>query len=218
VITIRKEVKVPVVREKEPEKKEPKEEKKEVEKKAPEKKPEGLVRGRKTPVFEGLKVPEVGDAKPMAPEKRYATAGIVEIGGAVWGDFKGWKSGEVTQQLWVNQFFYVFPTDLWQLGIKGELEYNLDTSQYAGSAYLVNGLVFRIGGPVYGGVTLNMGYTKNDFLNKNLISYGNELLLKFRLAPNFLMGVGGGYYFYTDLNQNYFNDKIRGFISFSGYF
>ena len=61
-------------------------------------------------------------------------------------------------------------------------------------------------------------FKNNTALSKSLFSYGNEVGFKIKLQKNYLLGFSVLYSFYTDFTKDFFNDKIKGTISFSGYF
>ncbi|PKL13719.1 MAG: hypothetical protein CVV50_03170, partial [Spirochaetae bacterium HGW-Spirochaetae-6] len=154
-----------------------------------------------------------------APIVKYSQSGVFEIGGLIWGEFKAMKSGDLAQGVWINAFCSAFVTDFFLLGLKGDVEYYLDPSSYMASGYLVAGAAFPLSDSVYMAFTINLGYSYNNTTaSSSLFSYGNEVALKIELAKHFLLGVGAVYTFHTDFSKEFFNDKIKGQISFSGYF
>lgn len=159
------------------------------------------------------------DSSINVPEVKYTERGVFEIGGLIWGEFKAMKSGDLAQGAWINAFFSVFVTDFFLMGLKGDVEYYLDPTSYMASGYLVAGAAFPLSESIYMAFTINLGYSYNNTTaSSSLFSYGNEVALKIELAKHFLLGVGAVYTFHTDFSKDFFNDKIKGLISFSGYF
>lgn len=149
----------------------------------------------------------------------YTDKGVSEIGGIIWGDFKALRSDDLKQSLWGNLFYHHFVANYFLLGLRGELDYNFSDSQYTATGYFVAGGVFPATDNIYVLFNLNVGYSYNNYQSsKSLFSYGNEVGIKIKLRENFLLGVSVVYSFYTDFTQEFFNDKVRGVLAFSGYF
>lgn len=152
--------------------------------------------------------------------KNYTDKGVIEIGGIIWGELRAFKGGSIEQQLWGNAFFSYFLANYFLLGVKGDGQYNLDSKKYLASGYLVAGAAFPLGEVVFMTVNINLGYAYSNMSasSSSLFSYGNEVGFKIKLKDNFLLGISGVYSFYTDFTQEFFNDKIKASIAFSGYF
>jgi len=151
--------------------------------------------------------------------KNYTEKGVIEIGGITWFESKALRSGTINKIIWTNDFIYFFITDYFLMGTRVDYTYNLDTERYKFTGYFVIGGGFPISNTLFVLLSLNTGYSKNNYeTSKSLFSYGNELSLKIKLKDNFLMGLGVIYNFYTDFSQNFFNDKLNFMLSFSGYF
>jgi hypothetical protein len=158
--------------------------------------------------------------KPGAlPAPNYTEKGVVEIGGILWGEFKALKSGSLEQILWTNNFVQIFLVDYFVTGIRTDITYNFTSSNYTATGYLVAGGAFPVSDTLFMMLNINVGYSSNNYqTSTSLFSYGNEIGLKIKLKEHFLMGISAIYSFYTDFSKEFFNDKIKGMISFSGYF
>lgn len=160
------------------------------------------------------------EKKEKKVQINYTDKGVVEIGGIIWGEFRAFKGGSIEQQLWGNAFFSVFLTNYFLMGLKGDGQYNLDTKQYLSSGYLVAGAAFPLTDSFFMNLNVNIGYAYSNMspASSSLFSYGNEIGFKIKLKDHFLLGISAVYSFYTDFSQDFFNDKIRASIAFSGYF
>lgn len=170
---------------------------------------------------EPVKVAKSKEESQKGPksEKKYTEKGIVEIGGIVWGELRAFKGGNIEQQIWGNAFFSIFAADYLMIGMKADGEYNFDKSDYSASGYAVAGAAFPLTENLFLALSVNVGYAySNMAASSSLFSYGNEVGFKIKLKEHFLLGISAVYSFYTDFSQEFFNDKVRVAVAFSGYF
>lgn len=152
-------------------------------------------------------------------EKIYTQQGVMELGGMVWGQLRAITRGYDTQFGSLNAFFHYFLVDYFLTGIRMEGTYDLDQSTYQASGYGVLGGAFPLTPSLFMSLTVNIGYSINNTASsRSLFSYGNEIGFKIKLKGNYLIGISALYSFYTDFTKDFFNDKIKGTIYFSGYF
>lgn len=153
------------------------------------------------------------------PEKIYTQKGVMELGGMVWGQLRAITRGYDTQFGSLNAFFHYFLVDYFLTGIRIEGTYDLDQTTYQASGYGVLGGAFPLTDSLFMSLTVNIGYSINNTdSSRSLFSYGNEIGFKIKLKGNYLIGVSALYSFYTDFTKDFFNDKVKGTIYFSGYF
>lgn len=149
-------------------------------------------------------------------EKNYSDSGIVEIGGMVWGDFNG-ISGKTPKEKILHHFFTsVFLTRYFRLGLEEELsqKYNPKTTDLR--FYLFAGMVLPITDSVFYHYSLKAGLKKPESESQLYNIYGAETGFKFKIAKYFLINLSVVYTF-DYINKDY-HDKVKGFLSFSGYF
>lgn len=169
---------------------------------------------KETPIL-----PIVQEKPLQEEEKTYTKAGIVELGGMLWGQIRAITKGYDAQFGSANLFFHYFLIDYFLVGTRLEGSYYFDDKTYQASGYGVIGGAFPLSSSFFLSLTVNVGYSKNNTaLSKSLFSYGNEVGFKIKLQKNYLLGFSVLYSFYTDFTKDFFNDKIKGTISFSGYF
>lgn len=152
-------------------------------------------------------------------ERMYTQARTLELGGMLWGQLRAITKGYDEQYGSMNLFFHYFLIDYFLIGTRLEGSYYFDDKSYHASGYGVIGGAFPLSSSFFLSLTVNVGYSRNNIaLSKSLFSYGNEVGIKIKLLKNYLLGVSVLYSFYTDFTKDFFNDKIKGSISFSGYF
>ncbi|HCL58096.1 MAG TPA: hypothetical protein DHW82_13970 [Spirochaetia bacterium] len=170
----------------------------------------------KTCIQEEITCPECPEIK--TDSLSYSQKSVIELGGAGWVELKGLKGGSLSQRIWISPFVSYFVLDYFLMGIRGDFDYSLDSKTYVMAAYYVVGTALPLTEKLFFVVDMNLGYSKNSSSSSNLFSYGNEVGIKYEISKHFLLGFTAVYNFYTDFSTEYFNDKIKAMISFSGYF
>jgi len=185
---------------------EEKEEKIEEKKEEKEKQSEGISN------FSGFNVKgvKVSFFKP----KVYSSAGVAEIGGAFYSYLRGFNNKNFSESIEATNFFNIFILNHFYIGYRLDFSYNFDL-KYVLKTFFAAGGTISISDSFFISLGLLLGYSKDS---SNYYYYGNEFCLKFVLKDNFILSLGTSYTFATDLSKIYFNDVLKPFLAFSGYF